>query len=313
MADTVVLGGTGFLGRHVCALLADRGRQVLAIARHATDPPPGARLATLDPVSAGPDALPALLRAERATVVVNAAGGVWDVDEEQMVASNVTLVEYLVDAVTRAPGRPRLVHLGSAHEYGAVPYGSLVSERTPPAPATPYGRTKLRGTDTVLRAAARGHADAVVLRVSNVLGPGAPASSLLGAASRDLRAAVATGRPAVLQVTSGQAHRDFVDVRDVADAVARAADGSAAGVFNVGGGVAVGIRAVLRRLVDISGAPADIVVEPVGGAGPVRNAGDWQQLDIEAARRHLGWTPRRRLDESLRALWETTVAPAPSP
>jgi nucleoside-diphosphate-sugar epimerase len=295
MARAVVLGGTGFVGRYVCAALGGLGHEVLAVARKPGGSP-GARFAALD----RPDALAEILSWQRATVVVNAAGGVWDVSEQQMVESNVTLVSHLIDAAAGLGWRPRVVHLGSAHEYGAAPRGSLLDEESPTSPRTPYGRTKLRGSNLVLDATRRGLIDGVVLRVSNVLGPGAPQSSLPGTIAMRLRTACATNERAVLRVSSPHTHRDFVDVLDVADGVAAAVTHPVNGVINLGGGTAVSIRTVVQRLVDISGVPAEIVVE---SREEVRNSGDWQQLDITAAQRLLAWAPKRGLDDSLLSLW----------
>ncbi|MEU8551634.1 NAD(P)-dependent oxidoreductase [Streptomyces roseoverticillatus] len=310
---SVVLGGTGFLGRHVCAALEAAGHDVLAVGRR---PPaagrPGVRFAAADLVAAGPDGIAALLRAERPEVVVNAAGGVWDVDEEQMVRSNVTLVQHLITALESAAERaapgvpPRLVHFGSAHEYGPVPYGSLMDERTASEPRTGYGRTKLRGTSLVLEAVRQGRVDGMVLRVSNVVGPGAPSSSLCGATAARLKSASDSGERAAIRVDSAGTHRDFVDVRDVAGAVTAAARSGVRGVVNLGGGAAVSIRAVVETLARISGAPADITVDS-RPAGEIRRAsGDWQLLDISKARELLGWAPRRGLEDSLAALWHET-------
>ncbi|MER7917784.1 MULTISPECIES: NAD(P)-dependent oxidoreductase [unclassified Streptomyces] len=313
-ARALVLGGTGFVGRQVCARLAALGHDVLAVGR--TRPPwtgQAVRFTALDLAAAGTEALVALLRAHRPTVVVNAAGGVWNVDAEQMTRSNVTLVEQLIAALDAWEGRPRLIHLGSAHEYGPVPYGSLVDEATLPRPQTNYGRTKLRGTTCVLEAARAGVVDGIVLRVSNVIGPNAPATSLPGVTVARLRAAAAQGRTAVLRTGPARVFRDFVDVCDVADGVAAAAGRGGLGVINLGGGTAVDVRGLMEQLARISGAAARVVVEDHPDGRIVRASGDWQLLDISAAAQRLGWAPRRGLTDSLRSLWESTQSQVRTP
>ena len=66
---------------------------------------------------------------------------------------------------------------------------------------------------------------AVVLRVFNPVGPGAPEESLPGRVAAELRRALASG--AEVRLGSLDAVRDFVDARDVADAVIAAAAGPA--------------------------------------------------------------------------------------
>ncbi|MBZ3911167.1 NAD-dependent epimerase/dehydratase family protein [Streptomyces acidiscabies] len=299
MVDTMVLGGTGYVGRHVCAVLAGLGQEVLAVGRDPAKALPGLPFAALD----RDDALDRLLTAVRPRTVVNCAGGVWEVSDEEMLGSNVSLVERLLAALARLERPPRLVHLGSAHEYGAVPYGTRTSESLTPSPLTAYGRAKLRSTRMVRAAFEAGVLDGAVLRLSNVLGPGAPPSSLLGAVVRSLRRARASGGTALLPLAAPYAYRDFVDARDVASAIAAAAAGRpAARVLNIGGGTPVPVRRVMERLIAISGTPAEIV-ERTGGP-QTRDNGDWQQLDITVAQEALGWAPRYALTDSLAWSWE---------
>jgi len=188
----VVLGGSGFLGRHVCDAFVAAGAEVIAVSRR-LDRLPGTRCVRLDVAETPPGTLRDLLAAAAPTVVVNAAGGVWGVSEEQQIASNVTLVRNVVAAVAGLPRPARLIHLGSVHEYGPVAVGQPIDESTAPNPVDPYGRTKLIGSRHVLAACAAGRVDAAVLRVVNVTGPGAPAGSLLGRVAGQLRAAAGTG------------------------------------------------------------------------------------------------------------------------
>ncbi|WP_165495362.1 NAD-dependent epimerase/dehydratase family protein [Actinomadura roseirufa] len=250
----------------------------------------------LDLGRAGPAGLAGLCADTGARVVVNAAGAVWGGGEREMTELNTDLPARLAEAVADAPGGPRLVHLGSAYEYGPSPPGTAIGEDWPPAPVTVYGRTKLRGSQAVVRAAERG-ADAVVLRVSVACGPGAPGVSLPGIVAAHL----AAGRTE-LRLAPLRAHRDVVDVRDVADAVVAAADAPAAAgaVVNIGGGGAVPMRRLVELMITLAGRRLRVVEE--GGAEPARSLDLWQLLDIARARRVLGWSPRRSLEDSLRDL-----------
>lgn len=303
----LVLGGGGFVGRHVCAAFAAAGYRVLTASRR---PPPGGVL--LDLLAAEEREIVRLLRDAAPSVVVNATGAVWGVSGRQMTDVNVRLVERLAGALGALPFRPRLIQLGSVHEYGLVPPGTTIDERAAQWPTTPYGRTKLQGSRLVLDATEAGRLDAVVLRISNVVGPGSPAGSLLGRVAGQLRDAAGRGEPAELRLAPLRAKRDFVDVRDITDAVVAAARRPVSGrVLNLGRGEAVGVRWMVDVLIAASGIEARVVEESeehgAGGAGgaQARNAGvEWQQVDCTAAREALGWAPRRRLEDSLRALWQ---------
>lgn len=298
----LVLGGGGFVGRHVCRAFSAAGHDVVRVSR--TPPPKGSAEpgVALDLLTAPPRDLMALLRTVRPAVVVNATGAVWDVTLRQMTAVNVRLVRRLTAALAAQDEPPRLVQLGSVYEYGPVPRGTPLDEAAPERPGSAYGRTKLRGSRLVLDAAAQGRLDAVVLRLSNVVGPGSPRSSLLGRVAGQLADAARRGTPALLRLAPLRAERDFVDVRDVTDAVVAAASRPVTGrVLNVGRGEAVHVRRMVDGLIEASGVRALIVEE---GGDEVRGAGlERQEVDCTAARAALGWAARRDLDESLRALW----------
>ncbi|MFH8409683.1 NAD-dependent epimerase/dehydratase family protein [Streptomyces sp. NPDC018019] len=294
--SVVVLGATGFVGRHLCAAFAAAGWAVTGVARGTPAVPPPYRTVALDLVRAAPERITRLLAECGAQVVVNAAGAVWGVGEDEMALANTVLVRRLVAAVAALPDRPRLVQLGSVHEYGPGPRRGI-TEDTPARPVTPYGRSKLAGGLAVLEAARAGRVDGLVLRVSNVSGPGTDPVSLLGRVARHLTAA----SPGALRLAPLLAHRDFVDVRDVADAVLAAAGSPATGrVVNIGGGRAVPVRDLVTRLTELAGRGTEIVEAPAPGGRPPE--AEWQRMDIGLARTLLGWRPRRSLDDSLRDL-----------
>lgn len=289
----VVLGASGFLGRHICAAFRTAGWQVLGVARSGPEP--------VDLLRTAPQALTALF--DGADVVVNAAGRAWRADAQEMTLGNVRLVRTVLDALHPLRRRPRLVQLGSVHEYGAGVPGTATAESRPALPVTPYGRTKLEATQAVLNAAERRQVDGTVLRVANVCGAGAPAGSLFGLLASTVadagRRRAAGLPPPALRVSPLRAHRDVVDVRDVADAVVAAAVPSAAvsgHVINVGGGRAVHMRQLVDRAVALAGAPVSVIEAPDDD----RTTGtDWQLLDITLAHRLLHWRPSRALDDML--------------
>ncbi len=303
----LVLGGSGFVGGHVCDAFASAGYEVVAVARTPRPEIRASRTVAMDLLAATPGELAALLGSVRPTVVVNATGAVWGVSPQQMADVNVRLVRVLVDALSLLDQPPRLIQLGSVHEYGPVPQGVAIDENLPELPATEYGRTKLLGTRLVLDAARDGRLEGVVLRISNVVGPGTPRGSLLGRVAGQLSEAADAGRPALLRLAPLRARRDFVDVRDITGALVAAAVRPVSGrLLNLGRGEAVDVRWLVDTLIAVSGIEADLVEE---GSEEARSAGvEWQQVDCGAAHTALGWRPARRLEDSLRALWEETRA-----
>ncbi|MFD6620120.1 NAD-dependent epimerase/dehydratase family protein, partial [Streptomyces albidoflavus] len=113
----VVLGATGFVGRHVGTALERAGYEVIAVARQPRKTPASWRFHPMDLVDSGPRALVDLVEETGPVAVVNAAGEVWSPTADGMRRSNQLLVDRLLSALAAARHRPRLVQLGSVHEY----------------------------------------------------------------------------------------------------------------------------------------------------------------------------------------------------
>jgi nucleoside-diphosphate-sugar epimerase len=292
----LVVGFTGYLGGHVAERLrALPGAHVLGGGRS-----PGADV-PVDLATDPADRLAAALASAAVDTVVNCAGATGG-DPVALAEANTRGPAVLCAALRLARPGARLVHLGSAAEYGPGTERVRVAESAATRPLTAYGATKLAGTVTV----AASELDAVVLRVGNPVGPGAPASGLPGRVGALLREA-GTDPDAVLRLGDLSAHRDFVDVRDVARAVERAvtAPGPLPRLLNVGGGDAVPVRRLVRTLADTAGFRGRIEEEGAGSARSGRVS--WQCSDISAARAALDWRPSYSLDESLAALWSAAA------
>lgn len=295
----LVLGSTGFLGRHTAEQLrALPGVRLLAGGRTpAADVP-------LD-LTTGPQVLADALRAAAPDVVVNCAGLVTG-SPVRLTDVNARGPAALCEALRAVAPGARLVHLGSAAEYGPTAPGEAVAEDAPTRPKGSYGATKLAGTVAVTTAGL----DAVVLRVFNPVGPGAPAAGLPGRLAGELRLA---GESGTVRVGDLSAYRDFVDVRDVARATVLAATvpGPLPPVLNIGSGRATAVREIAHGLVRSAGFRGTI--EETGGGSARSAAVSWQCADVAAARAALGWQPQRSLADSLSGLWQSlSSVPVPA-
>lgn len=291
MSTVVLFGATGFLGRQVRALLADDPRVSRLLCPGRTE---------LDLLAATPDDAARLLRAARPTVVLNCVGrlsGGYD----EMLRGNATATAVLVEAIVAAVPQARFVRLGSAAEYGPTEHGHSVHEQDPVRPAGAYGISHLAGTLLVERAALDGRLDGASLRIFNPVGPGTSGESVLGRAGGALRRAVA-GRAAHIELGPLGAYRDFVDVRDVAGAVVRAAfvPELTERIFNVGSGRAVTVRQAVAMLAARAGFGGEVRESAPASA---RSAGvTWSRADIGRAARVLGWQPEYGLADSIKAM-----------
>src|SRR5262249_12810899 len=126
----------------------------------------------------------------------------------------------VLSAVARhVPAAPVLV-LGSAAEYGPVaPEALPVDEDFPAAPTTFFGTSKLAQTQAARVAAAEGRLRVLGARPFNVIGPGLAAHYFAAAFAERLCQAKTASSPDELAVVNASATRDFIDVRDVAQAL----------------------------------------------------------------------------------------------
>jgi UDP-glucose 4-epimerase len=268
----LVTGGAGFIGAHT----------VWHLRAH------GARVRVLDDLSAGrterlhgSGAELVVGRVEDAEAVAGALAGVEVVihlaarvsvpgswaDPAGYVRTNVEAFARVLDLAHRA-GVRRVVYASSCAVYGSTA-PQPVPETAPVAPESPYAATK--AADEALAAAwtARG-LPCLGLRYFNVFGPGQDPSGPYGAVLPTFVSRALRGEPLVIDGDGAQG-RDFVSVRDVAVANARACGAEApVGVLNVGSGRRLTVAELARRVAEA--VPGTRVVHGPARLGDVRDS-----------------------------------------
>lgn len=175
----------------------------------------------------------------------------------------------------RLPSSTAVVYTSSASVYGAAkpPF----DEGQAPQPSTPYAVSKL---------AAEGYTrlyqpNAVVLRLSNVYGPGQAAG--VGVANVFFDAA-RTGQPMCVHGDGAQT-RDFTYVDDVVDALLLAASQQTGGTYNIGTGVETSVSELAHAIATEVGHAA---IERVDDR-PMLDTIRARSVMTERAERELGW------------------------
>jgi GDP-4-dehydro-6-deoxy-D-mannose reductase len=303
MAVWVVTGTTGFLGRHVLeALRSDnrgdsaRDRTVIALGRRR---PPGVlehRFIEGDLADAA--SVRRAVSRIAPDYVLHTAGRTPPAPDDELYRANFWATVHLLSAL-RSLARPmRIVLLGSAAELGRLaPAGLAVSEEHACWPVDAYGRSKHLASQSGL--AERPPMEVMVARVFNAIGPGLSPTQALG----HFAARLAEPGPDPVGLTVGDldARRDFVDARDVAQAmIALALRGSLGRVYNVGTGQSRRVGDGLEILSRLSGRSVTASVDPERKSqrGPADSCAAIGRIVTET-----GWRPVVTWEQSLEDLW----------
>src|SRR5262245_3748251 len=310
--NVLVTGGTGFLGAHLMAALEAAGHAPLAY--DAAPPSPEmlfvapALASRFRPGQIGDIArLFEVCRGEKVEAIVHAAGMVGlEQSLAQPLATYQTNIMGLVHVceAARQLGMRKLVGISSnaAYHKGA---GERLVETDPPFsvtaanPAAHYSTSKMAGEAIGMAYAAFQDVDFLSLRITAIYGLGMRSSMyikpMVENAVRGLPTRFATGGPM---------KRDYTHVLDCVDAIllALAAPRLAAGaqrVLNVAAGracTAAEVAATVREV--IPGAVIEIgdTLTPLEAENVKMRA----PLDITAAKRALGWSPKWPLTEGIR-------------
>ena len=255
----LLTGASGFLGRWVARLLHEGGAELWMIGR---TPQFLDALGSVYGISGNiitadlnePGSFAGVLRRAKPQVTFHLAG--YGVDPAECDAAlaerlNHTLVEEIATAIAALPpddwSGARLIHAGSAAEYGAVP--GPVYENTPTNPVNLYGRTKLAGTEALCRIVAERKLAATTARLFTIYGPGEHAHRLLPS----LIEAAQTGRS--LALTAGEQQRDFTYVADAAEGLLRLGclPGAAPAMVNLATGMLTRVRRFAETATEVLG------------------------------------------------------------
>ena len=302
--SVLVLGGAGFIGSHLVDRLADeRPRRVsvvdnlylgreenLADARERLD---DLRFHEQDATDEG--ALDAILRDDETDVVFNLAVVPLPASLEKplwSVEHNVRLAALPCELLRR--GRfETLVHFSSSEAYGSAAYVPM-DEAHPPVPSTPYAASKLAGDQVVLSYQHTFGLDVAIIRPFNNFGPRQNAGSYAGIIPIVVNRA--TRGEAIEIFGDGEQTRDFVFVRDTADAAVHIyrEPATRGRILNVASGREVSVNELVRLLLEAVG--TDVPVRHVAARpGDVRR--HWASIDL--ARELIGYEPRTPLRDGL--------------
>lgn len=309
--QVLVLGGAGFVGLNVADAFHRRGHAVSVFDRSA--PPAGFPVPVRSVVGdvRDADALRSILSDGVDVLVLGAAVTAGTAresrDPDTILSVNLSALPQVL-ALARKCGVRRIVNLSSAAVYGAsASRGEPLDETTPAEPESLYAITKFASERVGARLAALWGLDFVSLRLSAVFGPWERDTGVRDtlSAPAQIMSALAEGRPALL---SRPGERDWIDARDVADAVfavATASERGANSVYNVSTGTRWSALAFGRALAGFAPGFVCRLVEAGEAATIDLHSGfDRPALTTDRLRADYGWTARFGMAESAAALFD---------
>ncbi len=297
MTRALVTGGAGFIGSNVARLLLDEGYEVVVL----DDLSSGYRenvtwLSNVELVEGDVRDEAIVSRAMKGVdVVFHLAASVGNVrsidhpieDSEVNVLGTLRVLE-----AARRFGVRKVVLSSSAGIFGELKH-LPIREDHPLEPDSPYGVSKLAAEKHCLAYAKLYDLDTVALRYFNVYGINQRYDAY-GNVIPIFAHRLLCGLPLIVH-GDGEQTRDFVNVRDVAQANLGAARGKGvSGAFNIASGTAVTINRLVELMAEASG------ITPQVAHGPPRKGDVRHSLaDVSAAERALGYRPSVGLAEGL--------------
>jgi UDP-glucose 4-epimerase len=293
----LVTGGSGFIGRRLVRTLAEAGNEVTVLDRK---PFPDTGIATVtgdirdEPVRAravqpGTDAI---IHLAAVTSVVNSID-----DPAGTYETNVAATAGLLELARTAGIKAFL--LASTNAVVGNVGETVITERSPMRPLSPYGATKAAGEMLLSCYAGVYGMTTCAMRFSNVYGPGMQQKDSfiprLMRAARDGEGVQVRG--------DGSMIRDVVHVDDIVAGILAAWRAGHIGPVILGSGQSVSVMDMVEAARTVTGAPIPVEHVPVGpGEMPA------VVLDTSVAR-GLGYAPVHDLKSGLATVWPEFSGP----
>jgi nucleoside-diphosphate-sugar epimerase len=307
MSKVLVTGASGFVGGHLCDMLATVGYQVIGTTRSSADraSSPDIEFRTIGDISGDLDWNSLL---QDIDIIVHLAARVHVMSEsaEDPLAEfrrvNSLGTAKLAESAATA-GVKRLVYVSTIKVLGEKTDGQPFTNFDVAAPCDPYGVSKLEAEEALARIANNTGLEIVTLRPPLVYGPGVGGNFLriLGLVYKGIPLPLGAIKNArSLLAVSNLCHviQICLDHPDAAGKTFLVADGeniSTSGLFKM-----------IGRLMD---KPARLLPFPekllrlfgriLGRSGEVARLCDSLQVDIDHTRDVLGWSPQTSLEEGL--------------
>ncbi len=316
--NVLVVGGAGYIGSHTCKELKLNGFNPVVLDNLSEGHDWAAKFGPLERGNAGDyDFVASVIRKHNISSVLhfaaNAYVGESVTNPRKYIRNNVTAMDQLLGACIDA-GVSKFIFSSSCATYGVPQYVPL-NEQHPQNPISPYGETKYMGERILHWYSGAYNLSYVALRYFNASGADPdgeigevhnPESHLIPLVLQ----AILGKRPHIgvfgtdYETPDGTAERDYVHVKDLADAHVRALqyliDGGESAKVNLGSGRGYSVKEVIDVAAKVTGREVPVEYQE-------RRPGDPPALyaDPSYAKKLLGWMPKHSdLETIIKTAWD---------
>ncbi len=299
--NCLVLGGAGFIGKHLCRALVAAGHTVKSC-----DLPPVAGNSWPDiegvtwlagDIARAESMMAALVDAEIVFHLVSTSIPKTSNDDPHAdLQKNVAASLRLFDAIVGLPRPPKILFVSSGGTVYGIPKTIPIPEDHPTDPLCAYGVGKLAIEKYLALYGHLHRLDYRILRMANPYGPEQPLSRGQGVIPVFLSWAL---RDEPLEIWGdGSVVRDYFHVDDLCAALLATMDyDGPERTFNIGSGSGCSLNDLIAIISRLLGREVACCYLPARACDVPVNV-----LDISRAVTHLGWQPRVALDEGLAGL-----------
>lgn len=183
----------------------------------------------------------------------------------------------------------------SSYVYGPPKY-LPIDEKHPVQPTNPYARSKVMGEDLCKAYYEDYGLKCVILRAFNIYGEDQSENFLIPSILKQL----VKGE---IKLNDPEPKRDFVYIKDVISAYAKAGeyDGSGFEIFNIGSGMSYSVDEIVRKLIDSSGRNVVVTYQNKRRKNEIMNT----ISDCRKAKEKLCWVPLVSIDEGLEIVFKS--------
>ena len=309
MNSVLVTGAGGFVGRWLVRTLLDRGYAVTGALQQGAALEPGmlsdserAAVRWIGLELLDSDSVRRVLRGPYDSVVHLAAvssgadarqhpGNAWAVNA----AGTARILEVTAQQKHAGLSDPLILLASTGEVYGAKATTPL-RETDPVRPCSPYAASKAGAELAAMETSGRTGLKVIVARPFQQAGPGQDDRFVLPALAKRLRGARLAGAR-VIKVGNLEPVRDFLDVRDVCDALLGLLESGTPGeVYNIATGHGIRLEELFQTFASVVGVDAIAEVDP-----ELMRPADIPYLvgDASKLRKQTGWSPRIDLKQTI--------------